>query len=159
MKKEQKTNAMRILDQNKINYQIHHYEFGAIQIAGDEVAKSLGKDPYQLFKTIVCVGKSKQYYVFCIPTNQELDFKKCAKVTKEKNIELLPLKELTNTTGYIRGGCSPLGMKKLFPTFIDEQALLFDTILFSGGKRGTQIECNPQKLAELINAEFVDLCK
>lgn len=159
MKKETKTNAMRILDNSNISYNIHTYEVDEDHISGLDVAKQLHEDPNRLFKTIVCVGKSKNFFVFCIPVNQELDLKKCAKAVNEKNIELLPLKELTKTTGYIRGGCSPLGMKKLFKTTIDETAILFDTIIFSGGKRGVQIECNPNDLANVVKADFYDICK
>lgn len=159
MKKEVKTNAMRILDKHKINYQVHTYDFDDNNLGGEHVANELHQDPNRVFKTLIGISKSKQYYVFVIPVNKELDLKKCAKCVNEKNIELIPVKELMKVTGYIRGGCSPIGMKKLFTTVFYESALDFDSIYFSGGKRGLQIECNFNDIKDIINAKTADIIK
>ena len=151
-----KTNAMRILDQKKIKYTCHEYEVDE-NIDGISVAEKLGEDPNKVFKTLVTVSKTKKYYVFVVPVNEELDLKKCAKAVSEKSIEMIPMKDLLGITGYIRGGCSPLGMKKVFPTVIDEYALLYDTIIFSGGKRGLQIEMDPNELNDVIKVSFADI--
>lgn len=155
---EIKTNAMRILEAAGIEYRHYSYENdGAID--GCSVAEKLGKDPAQVFKTLVAQGKSGGYYVFDIPVAEELDLKKAAKAAGEKAVEMIHVKDLLKVTGYIRGGCSPVGMKKEYPTFIDETAVLFDEILVSAGKIGEQIELNPEKLAELVHAEFVELTR
>jgi Cys-tRNA(Pro)/Cys-tRNA(Cys) deacylase len=159
MAKEIKTNAMRILDSNKIEYKTHNYENKDNKIDGVAVAHKIGKDVDSVFKTLVTQGHSKEFYVFVIPVAEELDMKKASKVASEKNIELIHVKDINKITGYIRGGCSPLGMKKVFKTFIQEEALLFDTITFSGGKIGAQIEINPNDLGKVIECEFVDTIK
>ncbi|UYZ37718.1 Cys-tRNA(Pro) deacylase [Clostridium beijerinckii] len=154
-----KTNAMRILDNNKINYATHSYENNDGKIDGIAVAHKIEKDVNQVFKTLVTQGHSKEFYVFVIPVAEELDMKKASKIAGEKNIEMIHVKDINKVTGYIRGGCSPLGMKKIFKTFIQENALLFDTIVFSGGKIGSQIEMNPNDLKKAIECSFVDIIK
>ena len=155
-KKEQKTNVMRILDQHKVEY--NHYDYtdtGAV--SGVEVALALNENPSQVFKTLVTKGKTGTNYVFVIPSNKELDLKKAAKTAGEKSIEMLKSKELLPLTGYIHGGCSPIGMKKFFTTFIDNSAQDFPTIIYSGGKVGQQVESTTAGLAQVIKFEFSDL--
>ena len=152
-----KTNAMRLLDKNKIKYDIHQYESDDGHIDGIAVAKKLNQDPNQVFKTLVAQGISKELYVFVIPVSNELSLKKAAKISSEKKVEMLHVKDINTYTGYIRGGCSPLAMKKLFKTFFHETAKDFETIIFSGGKIGTQIEANAEEVAKSIRAEFKDL--
>ena len=154
--KTEKTNAMRLLDASNISYIEHEYD-PEKALSAKEVANIMNQDVQQVFKTLVTVGKSKEHYVFVVPGEGELDLKKAAKVSGEKFIEMIPQKDLLPLTGYIHGGCSPLGMKKKFKTFIDETAQLFDTIFVSGGKRGLQIEVNPLKLAKAIEATFADI--
>jgi hypothetical protein len=154
--KEEKTNAMRLLEVNNVVYRSHEYD-PEKAISALEVAKSLNENPEQVFKTLVTTSKSKNHYVFVIPGNAELDLKKAAKAAGEKFIELIPQRELLPLTGYIHGGCSPIGMKKQFATFINETALLFDSIIISGGRIGFQVELNPNDLAALIQANFYDL--
>ncbi len=154
--KTEKTNAMRLLDTSNIPYIEHEYD-PEKAISAKEVANIMNQDVEQVFKTLVTVGKSKEHYVFVVPGEGELDLKKAAKVSGEKFIEMIPQKDLLPLTGYIHGGCSHLGMKKKFKTFIDETAQLFDTIFVSGGKRGLQIEVNPLKLAEVVEATFADI--
>ena len=155
-KKENKTNAMRILDRNKISYQTKTYECDEF-IDGIHVA-DLNDDPYeQSFKTLVTIGKSGNYYVFVIPIHMEIDFKKAAKIVGEKSIEMIHVKDINSVTGYIRGGCTPLGMKKHYPTVIHESAKEFDEIIISGGKIGMQIILNPTDLAKVTNAQFADI--
>lgn len=153
--KIEKTNAMRILDKNKINYEIHTYECDEF-IDGIHVADKNGDSYDQSFKTLVTIGKSGGYYVFVLPIHKEIDFKKAAKIVGEKSIEMIPVKDINAVTGYIRGGCTPLGMKKLYPTVIHESAKNFDTIIISGGKLGMQILLNPEDLAKVANAKFDD---
>ena len=155
---EIKTNVMRVLEQKKIPYVSHVCE-QAEGLTGVEIANRLGEDPAKAFKTLVTTGASKTHYVFIIPVAMELALKKAAKCAGEKSIVMLPQKELLPLTGYVHGGCSPVGMKKKYPTFIDETAILFDTILVSGGQRGLQVEINPETLAEFVDAEFLDLTK
>ena len=146
---ETKTNAMRMLDKHKVNYR--HYTYDSTQaISGIEVATILGQNPKQVFKTLVTVGKSKQHYVFMIPVAEELDLKKAAAAAKEKSIEMVKSKELLGLTGYIHGGCSPLGMKKVFPTFVDETATNFETIIFSAGKIGMQVETSLEGIRQIV---------
>lgn len=159
MAKESKTNAMRLLDSNKITYLTHSYENKDGKIDGVAVAHKIDKDINQVFKTLVTQGYSKEFYVFVIPVAEELDMKKAGKAAGEKNIEMIHAKDINKITGYIRGGCSPLGMKKVFKTFIQEDALLFDTIVFSGGKIGAQIEMNPNEITKVIPCSFVDIIK
>ena len=155
-KKETKTNAMRILDAAGVDHQIHVLEADGT-MTGVEIAQMLGEEPEHVFKTLVTIGKSKEHYVFMVPVAEELDLKKAAKAAGEKSIEMVKSRELFGLTGYVHGGCSPLGMKKFFPTFIDETCILFDTILFSGGRIGTQIEMSFDDLANIIEIEAVDL--
>ena len=153
----EKTNVMRILSQNKIQYTAHRYaDTGAI--SGMEVARVLHQNPAQVFKTLVAVGASKRNYVFMIPVCKELDLKKAAQAVGEKKVEMLKAKELLPLTGYIHGGCSPIGMKKRFPTVIDRSALQFQTILFSGGKIGYQVELTLADLGKVIPFDSSDLC-
>ena len=157
MKKEDKTNVMRVLDQKRIEYK--HYSYGdGTAMSGTEVAATLGKDPACVFKTLVTVGKSGQHYVFVIPVEKELDLKLAAQASGEKNIEMIKSKDLLPLTGYVHGGCSPIGMKKFFTTFLDESAKLSSTILFSAGKIGRQVELAPSDLAKVIRFGYAKLC-
>lgn len=159
MKKEQseKTNVMRLLDAKGIPYSTYCYA-DTDAVSGSDVAAVLGQDPDRVFKTLVTVGKSKENYVFIIPVNEELSLRKAATAAGEKNIEMIRSKELLPLTGYIHGGCSPIGMKKLFPTFLHETAMLYDTILFSAGKIGYQVELSPADLMRMIPVSYADLC-
>jgi Cys-tRNA(Pro)/Cys-tRNA(Cys) deacylase len=152
-----KTNVMRLLDQAKIEYETLTYDVDESDLSGASVAKKTGKDKDVVFKTLVFTGEKNGCGVCCIPVCEELDLKKAAKVFGEKKIEMLHVKDLLKTTGYIRGGCSPVGMKKQFPTVIDETALLFDKIFVSGGQRGLMLGVNPNELAEYINGKFEDI--
>lgn len=157
MKKLEKTNVMRILEQKKIPHEVHTYESeGAI--SGMEVAAALGQNPKQVFKTLVTIGASKRNYVFVVPVYGELNLKKAAKVVGEKSIEMIKSKELLPLTGYIHGGCSPIGMKKFFTTTIDMSAKDCETIIFSGGKIGYQVELTLENLSKVIRYEFADIC-
>lgn len=158
MKKQEKTNVMRILDQKKILYEAHFYD-STEAISGTEVAEVLGQDPKQVFKTLVTVGASKRNYVFVVPVWAELHLKKAAKAVGEKSIEMIKSKELLPLTGYIHGGCSPIGMKKFFTTTIHETAKEFDTIIFSGGKIGCQVEMKVEDLAKVIPFQIQDICE
>jgi Cys-tRNA(Pro)/Cys-tRNA(Cys) deacylase len=157
LKKINKTNAMRILDSLNIEYDYMTYESEDGHIDGVSVAHKTGQNPEAVFKTLVAVGHSKELYVFCIPVEYELELKKAALVSNEKNIEMLPLRDLTKNTGYVRGGCSPIGMKKHYKTFIDESALLQDKILVSAGVIGTQIIIKPDDLIKAAEATYADL--
>ena len=152
-----KTNAMRLLDGAKIPYRAIEYEYDENNLSGMHIAESTGLPYEQVFKTLVAKGDKNGFAVFCIPVNEELDLKKAAKVTGDKKIEMLHVKDLLGTTGYIRGGCSPIGMKKKFPTFIDETAILFDEITVSAGVRGCQLLLNSEKLIEFTEAKLYDL--
>ena len=156
MGKEVKTNAVRILERNKVSYELLTYECDEF-IDGLHTAEKNGAPVEQSYKTLVMQGKSKKYYVFVIPIDREVDLKAAARAVQEKSVEMIPVKELTNITGYVRGGCSPLGMKKQFPTVIDATARAFDQIYVSGGRIGTTIKVNPQDLAKVVNAEFADI--
>ena len=157
MKGEEKTNVMRLLEKGKVQYVSHKYEnTGAV--SGMEVATALGQDPDMAFKTLVTVGKTKNHYVFLVPVSRELDLKKAAKSVGEKNIEMIPQKELLPLTGYVHGGCSPIGMKKRFRTVIDASAANFDTILFSGGKIGMQVQTSLEELKKVLTFELHDIC-
>lgn len=153
---EEKTNVCRILDQKKIKYTAHSYD-GTQAISGTEVAAYLGQDPKRTFKTLVTVAKSGKNYVFVIPVEAELDLKKAAKAVGEKSIDMLKSKELLPLTGYIHGGCSPIGMKKLFPTTFQQEALEYDTIMFSAGKIGHQVEMNLNDLSKVIPYKTADV--
>ncbi|MDO5137127.1 MAG: Cys-tRNA(Pro) deacylase [Oscillospiraceae bacterium] len=152
----EKTNVMRILDQKDIRYNSYTYN-SSDALSGVEVADILQKDPDRVFKTLVTVGRSGEHYVFVIPVAQELDLKKAAKAVSEKSIEMVKSKELLPLTGYIHGGCSPIGMKKFYTTKIDETAILFDTILFSAGKIGFQVEVSLDDLSKAISYTLEDL--
>ena len=156
MAKAEKTNVMRILEQKKIAYKSYEY-INTEAISGVEVAEVLGENPNQVFKTLVTVGASKLYYVFMIPVHKELDLKKAAKAVGEKSVAMIKSKELLPLTGYIHGGCSPIGMKKQFCTVIDISAENFDTIIFSAGKIGYQVEVAPKDLEKVIRYQFFDL--
>jgi Cys-tRNA(Pro)/Cys-tRNA(Cys) deacylase len=156
MSKETKTNAMRILDKNHISYEILQYECDEF-IDGLHTAAKTGAPVEQSFKTLVAQGKSRQYYVFVVPIACEVQLKTAAKAVSEKSIELIPVKEITKVSGYVRGGCSPLGMKKMFPTVIHSSAESFDKVYISGGRIGTSICLNPQELARVTGAHFDDI--
>lgn len=154
-----KTNAMRILDANKMNYEVMTYDNKDGKIDGVSVAEKIEKDPSIVYKTLVAQGNSKNLYVFIIPVEAELDLKKAAKVTNEKKIEMIPVKDIQKWTGYIRGGCSPVGMKKAYPTFIDHNANNIAQIVVSGGKIGIQIMLKVSDLQGVSNATMADLTK
>lgn len=154
-----KTNAMRILDKEQISYNILSYENKDGKIDGVAVAKKIGRSNEEVFKTLVTISNSKNIYVFVIPVNKELDFKKAAKVTSEKSIEMINVNDLQKITGYIRGGCSPIGMKKQYATFIDSSAEKLTNIIFSGGKIGIQLEVSPGKLNSVISFSYEDIVK
>lgn len=155
-KSEIKTNAIRLLEQKKIPFTVHNYvDSGAV--SGMEVAQALGEDPETVFKTLVTVGKSGEHYVFVAPVNRELHLKKAAAAAGEKSIAMIKSKELLELTGYIHGGCSPIGMKKFFATFLDQSAEGKRTIMVSGGKIGFQIEIAPGELGKVISYTLADL--
>ena len=153
------TNAMRLLKQAGIEYWTSEYEVDENDLSGVHAARMLGIDPDCMFKTLVTRGEKKGIYVFCIPVAEELDLKKCAAAVGEKKVEMIHVKELLGLTGYVRGGCSPIGMKKKYPTYIDEIATLFDRIYVSAGMRGQQVILSPEDLRAYTDATFVDLTK
>ncbi len=155
--KSSKTNVMRVLEQHKISYEAYSYGDGATAASGTEVAEILGKDPLNVFKTLVTAGRSGQHYVFVVPCCFELDLKKAAEAVGEKNIEMIKSKELLPLTGYIHGGCSPIGMKKLFPTVVDISARDIPKIVFSGGHIGIQVEVAPGDLEKVIPLKYADI--
>lgn len=155
-KNTEKTNVMRILEQKKLNYKTYSYATTEA-ISGVEVAEVLEQDPNQVFKTLVTIGSSKNNYVFMIPVHKELDLKKAAKAVGEKSISMIKSKELLPLTGYIHGGCSPIGMKKQFRTTIDGSAANFETIIFSAGKIGYQVEVAPEELKKVVRFELKDI--
>lgn len=157
MAKQLKTNAMRLLEQENIKYRSMEYEVDEENLAGEHVAEQIQMPSEQVFKTLVARGEKNGILVFCIPVCFELDLKKAAGIVKEKKVELIYVKELLGITGYIRGGCSPVGMKKNYPVYIDETAVLFDEISISAGVRGCQIILNPGELISFINAVECDL--
>lgn len=159
MKGPAKTNAARLLDKARIAYELIPYEVDENNLAADHVAESLGEDINLVFKTLVLHGEKTGYFVCVVPGNTEVDLKKAAKAAGAKKAELIPMKELLPLTGYIRGGCSPIGMKKPFPTFIHSSAVDLDFIYISAGQRGLQLKLNPQQLAGYVGAEFTDLIK
>ena len=156
MKKEEKTNVMRVLDGKKIPYESHSYEPDA-GLSGEEIAGILGEDSKKVFKTLVTQGKSGAYYVFVVPVEAELDLKKAAKVSGEKAVSMIKQKELLPLTGYVHGGCSPIGMKKQFPTFIHETAAGFDRVFVSAGKVGFQIELSSEELIRVVGCTVADI--
>lgn len=155
--KIQKTNAMRILDSAHLSYEVLTYAHGKEAVAGMEVAKQLHENPEQVYKTLVTIANTKEYIVFVIPVAHELNLKKCAKAAGVKSVNMIHVKDINKITGYIRGGCSPIGMKKQYRTFLHEACLQFDEIMFSGGKIGLQIKMHPNDLLELLQADTADL--
>lgn len=156
-KKNLKTNVMRILEQHKIPYKEFGFPWSEEHLGTDSVAEKIGVDESQIFKTLLTVGNKTGPVVAVIPGNKELDLKKLAKASGNKKIEMLHLKDLEATTGYIRGGCSPIGMKKLFPTYLGKEAEQFSEIIISAGKRGQQVAVEPAKILELTRGQLVDL--
>ncbi len=154
---EKKTNAMRLLEKAGVPFETVRYEADESDLSGVHAAKMLGLPPEQMFKTLVTKGEKHPYLVFVIPVAEELDLKKCAAAANDKRAELIPVKQLFPLTGYLRGGCSPVGMKKAFPTYFDETVTLFDRIYVSGGQRGLQICVNPNDLCFFLNASTADL--
>lgn len=158
MKKEEKTNVMRLLEQKKVPYKEHlYYDFDSTK--GTDIAEHMGEDPMRAMKTLVTTGKTGQHYVFVLPVAEELDLKKAAKAVGEKSVEMLPQKELLPLTGYVHGGCSPIGMKKVFPTVFHKSAEDFETVLFSGGKIGSQVEVALKDLAPVLRFTVADIVK
>lgn len=158
MAKIKKTNAIRLLDSENISYIATEYDVSDNLIDGVSVAQKVGKDPEEVFKTLVTVGHSGENYVFVIPVTGELDLKKAAKAAGEKKIEMIPMKDLLKTTGYVKGGCSPLGMKKSFSTFVDEQIEIVESITFSGGKVGLQLTVVTGDFLRSTGAQVTALC-
>lgn len=158
MGKEVKTNAMRILDKNKIDYRVNTYECDEFK-DGVSIADQLGQPYEQSFKTLVTMGKSNNYYVFVIPVDEEIDMKKAAKAVNEKNVEMIHVKDINKITGYIRGGCTPIGMKKQYATVIHESVMQFDEVIISGGRIGAQIFIKPQDLIRVTGAVVMDIIK
>ncbi|WP_042464048.1 Cys-tRNA(Pro) deacylase [Neobacillus dielmonensis] len=156
---QSKTNAMRILDSHKISYEMLTYDNKDGKIDGVSVADKIGRDPKEVYKTLVTQGASKNLFVFVIPVAAELDLKKAAKAAGEKNIEMVPVKDIQKWTGYIRGGCSPIGMKKQYKTYIDATCRGINSIIVSAGKIGVQMVLSPTQLQEVTNAEISDIIK
>ena len=154
----QKTNAMRMLDKNKIPYKVNYYACDEF-IDGVHIADMLGQPYESTFKTLVTVGKTKEHYVYAIPIDRELDLKKAAKAVGEKNVEMIHVKDIQSVTGYIRGGCTPIAMKKQFKTVLDESILNFSEIILSGGAIGVQLFLNPQDLIKVTGAKVADILK
>lgn len=152
-----KTNAMRMLDKAKIEYRTKEYEVDENDLSGSHAADMMGVDHGSVFKTLVLKGEKTGYLVCCIPVDAELDLKKTARAAGDKKVEMIPMKDLLAVTGYIRGGCSPIGMKKQFPTFVEESAVLYDEIAISAGLRGQQILISPQTLVTFIRGKFASL--
>jgi len=152
-----KTNAARLLDKAKITYELIPYEVDESDLSATHVAETLGENVEQLFKTLILHGDKSNYFVCIIPGDKELDLKLSAKVSGNKSCEMIPMKELLSVTGYIRGACSPIGMKKHFPTYIHETCLLFDFIYISAGQRGLQLKINPKELVDITRAQVVSL--
>lgn len=155
--KKEKTNVMRLLDAAGIAYRTMEYEVDEQDLSGVHVAQQLGQDPDACFKTLVLKGERTGYLVCCIPVAEELDLKKVAKAAGDKKVEMIPMKDLLPVTGYIRGGCSPVGMKKKFPTYIEETAVLFEEIAVSAGMRGAQIILSPEALCGYVDGTFCSL--
>lgn len=152
-----KTNVMRLIEQAKIPYRTAEYAYDEHDLSGMHAAQAVGMPPEQVFKTLVARGEKQGYLVFCIPVCCELDLKKAAKAAQDKKVAMVHVKELLGLTGYIRGGCSPIGMKKKFPTFLEETAELYDEIAVSAGQRGIQIILSPQDLRRYVEAVLCDL--
>ena len=156
-KKITKTNAMRALDKLKLNYKCTEYEAGDGKIDGVSVAEKIGKLKDEVFKTLVTKAPSGNYYIFIVPVDHELNLKKCAKACGEKSVEMIAVKDITKVTGYIRGGCSPLAMKKQYPTFLHKSAEALPAVTFSGGKIGVQITMNPDDLLKACGGVYAEL--
>ncbi len=154
-----KTNAMRLIEISGTPYHAYEYDISDGLIDALSIAAKIGRSPDEVFKTLVAQAPGHEYFVFVVPASAELELKKAARAANRKSIELIPQKQLLPLTGYIHGGCSPVGMKKSFPTFIDESAILFDTICVSGGRVGLNLALVPESLAALTGAEFADLTK
>lgn len=154
----EKTNVMRILEQKKIPYQYYHYQTEEA-ISGVEVAKLIEQEETRVFKTLVCVGASNKNYVFVIPVGKELHLKKAAKVAGEKKMDMLKSKDLLPLTGYVHGGCSPIGMKKMFQTYMEQSAQDYSDIIFSAGKIGYQVQVTLESLKKIVPYHLVDLCE
>ncbi len=152
-----KTNAMRLVEQAGIDHRLYDYDTSDGKIDALSIAQKIGESPERVFKTLVTEAPGHEHFVFIVPAGTELNLKRAAKAAERKSIELIPSKQLLGLTGYIHGGCSPVGMKKLFPTFIDETAQLFDYICVSGGRIGTNMALAPEALAELVGARFANL--
>ena len=159
MGETEKTNAMRILEASGIGYTPHSYPHGGEAVDGVTVARLTGRDPAQVFKTLVTEGAPGKMHVFVIPVAKELDLKEAARATGEKSVQMLHVKDLLRVTGYVRGGCSPVGMKKTYPTVIDEDCLYFDTILVSGGRIGLQIELSPEDLKRITGGTIAPVSR
>lgn len=157
MAKSEKTNVMRLLEASNVSYIEKEYDPEVVD--GKSVASLLGQDPDCVFKTLVTQNQKKEHFVFCVPVNCELDLKKAAKAAQSKSIEMIPQKELLPLTGYVHGGCSPMGLKKAFPVFVDETAQLFEIMFVSGGRRGFQVGISPSDLAKMTNCVFFDVAK
>lgn len=155
---DSKTNAMRILDKNRIDYEVNYYECEEF-IDGVHIADMLNQSYDETFKTLVAVGKSGSHYVYAIPIHKELDLKKAAKAVGEKNVELIHVKDINNVTGYIRGGCTPIGMKKVFPTVLHSSILELSKVIISGGKLGAQIILSPNDLVKVTRASVKDIIR
>lgn len=155
-KKEKKTNAMRILERNHIDFQVHTYECDEF-VDGIHIADQLGQPYEQSFKTLVMQGKSREYHVFVLPVDKEVDLKKAARVVHEKSLEMVPVREIQAVTGYIRGGCTAIGMKKQYNTVVHESAKDFDQMIVSGGRLGTQIVLAPEDLVKVTGGQFADI--
>lgn len=154
-----KTNVMRILDSNNIKYNVFTYDNKDGKIDGISVAEKIGKTVEVVYKTLVTQGASKEIFIFVIPVNEEIDFKKAARVANEKSIDMINVKDINKLTGYIRGGCSPVGMKKNYKTFINKTAETLDEIVVSGGKIGVQIQLNPQDLINIVGGSYEDVIR
>ncbi len=152
-----KTNAMRMLDKAKVAYATKEYEVDESDLSGSHAADMMGVDHGSVFKTLVLKGEKTGYLVCCIPVDEELDLKKTAKAAGDKKVEMIPMKDLQSVTGYIRGGCSPIGMKKQFPTFVEEKAFLYPEIAISAGLRGQQIIISPQELIKFVRGKSASL--
>lgn len=155
-KKEKKTNAMRILEKNHIDFRVHTYECDEF-VDGIHIADQLGQPYEQSFKTLVMQGKSREYHVFVLPVDKEVDLKKAARVVHEKSLEMVPVREIQAITGYIRGGCTAIGMKKQYNTVVHESAKDFDQMIVSGGRLGTQIVLAPEDLVKVTGGQFADI--
>lgn len=155
-KKEKKTNAMRILERNHIDFEVHTYECDEF-VDGIHVADQMGQSYEQSFKTLVMQGKSREYHVFVLPVDKEVDLKKAARVVHEKSLEMVPVREIQAVTGYIRGGCTAIGMKKQYNTVVHESAKNFDQMIVSGGRLGTQIVLAPEDLVKVTQGQFADI--